>query len=125
MNSNVRLKVLSAIIVISLLPILMACSNSKKQIIGIWESKQISQRVDYESELTEYTTFDFTAEGTLKLGNKYKDSIRWEKDNLKYSLQDGSIIIINDRDKVEYKYTINSTNMVLSNDSIEIQLVKE
>lgn len=125
MNSNTRLKVLTGIIVISLLPLLAACSNSKNQIIGRWESKQISQRVDYESELTQYTIFEFTTDGTLKLGNKNDEAIEWEKDELKYSLQDDSVIIINDKDKVEFKYTIKPSEMVIVNDSIEIQFVKK
>jgi hypothetical protein len=86
MISNIRLKVLTGIIVISLFLLLIACSNSENQIIGRWESKQISQRVDYESDLTQYTIFEFTTEGTLKLGNKNDGSIKWGKDVLKFSL---------------------------------------
>lgn len=125
MNLKKWLKVLTGIIIISLLLLFIGCSNSNNQIVGRWESKQITQREDYKSELTQYTIFEFTTEGTLKLGNKNDESINWRKDELKYRLLDDNVMIINNKDKVEFKYTIESSKMVIMNDSIEIKLIKE
>jgi hypothetical protein len=124
MHFNNHKMVLMVAIIISFQLFFIGCSTSKNPVIGKWKSNQISQRKDYDIELTKYTIFEFTTDGVLKLGNIQDKTIEWKKEELKYMLLDNNTIQINGQNKVEFRYKIKSDEMILMNDSIEIQLIR-